>query len=67
MSVSDCEDVLDYILEKKIGCDFASSYTKIAQYIETKVKDMRKAEETIRTGLNHLSQSEKLSKEHKSL
>ena len=55
MSVSDCEDVLDYILEKKIGSDFASSYTNIAEYIETKVKDMRKAEETIRTGLNYLS------------
>ena len=55
MSVSDCEDVLDYILEKKIGSEFASSYTNIAEYIETKVKDMRKAEETIRTGLNYLS------------
>ena len=67
MSVSDCEDVLDYMLEKKIGCDLASSYTKIASYIETKVKDMRKAEETIRKGLDYLSQSEKLSKEYKSL
>ena len=65
--MSDCEDVLDYILEKKIGCNFASSYIKIAEYKETKVKDLRKAEETIRTGLNYLSQSEKLSKEYKRL
>ena len=65
--MSDCEDVLDYILEKKIGCNFASSYIKISEYKETKVKDLRKGEETIRTGLNYLSQSEKLSKEYKRL
>lgn len=32
--VADKEDVLDYIVEKKIGAGFASTYSQIAKYLE---------------------------------
>ena len=62
-SVQDTEDVFDYILEKKIGSDFATSYIKIAEYIEMKAKDMRKAEMTLRNGYEYLASRPDLSKE----
>ena len=54
-SVADIEDILDYMLEKKIGADLSSSYINIADYIENNVKDLRKAELTLRNGLTHLT------------
>ena len=62
-SVSDTEDVFDYMLEKKIGTDFASVYIKIASYIENKAKDLRKAELTLRNGITHLATKDELKKE----
>jgi len=55
--------VLDYMLEKQIGLDFASTYIKVADYAENKVKDLRKAERTLRKGVTHLASSEQLDKE----
>ena len=62
-SVQDTEDVFDYILEKKIGSDFATCYIKIAEYIEMKAKDMRKAEVILRNGYEYLASRADLSKE----
>ena len=62
-SVSDTEDVFDYMLEKKIGADFASVYITISTYIEEKAKDLRKAELTLRNGITHLASKDELKKE----
>lgn len=62
-SVSDTEDVFDYMLEKKIGADFASCYMAISSYIEQKAKDLRKAELVLRNGIDHLGSQDRLSKE----
>ena len=56
-SVPDTEDVFDFMLEKQIGADFASVYITITSYIETVVKDVRKAELTLRNGQTHLAKS----------
>ena len=61
--VADTEDVFDYMLEKQIGADFASVYIQIAGYIESVVKDVRKAELTLRNGQTHLAKSTQLKKE----
>ena len=61
-SVADTEDVLDYMLDKGIGVDFADLYTAISAYAEDKVKDIRKAETILRKGLNYLSSNDKTGK-----
>ena len=61
--IADTEDVLDYMLEKQIGVDFASTYIRVADYAEYKVKDLRKAERTLRNGVTHLATSTEFKKE----
>ena len=57
-SVADKEDVLDYMLEKHIGADFADLYNTVAVYAEDKMKDLRKADAVLRQGLSYLSSQE---------
>ena len=61
--VSDTEDVFDYMLDKKIGTNFASTFIDIASYVELKAKDLRKAEITLRDGIDHLSALDNSKKE----
>ena len=61
--VADTEDVFDYMLDKQIGANFASTYIRVADYAENKVKDLRKAERTLRKGLTHLASAEHLGRE----
>ena len=62
-NVSDTEDVLDFMLDKQIGVDFASAYIKVAEYAEHRVRDLRKADAILRRGLSHLGAKEQLGKE----
>ena len=60
-------DILDYMLEKRIGVDLASAYEKIANFFEKEMKDLPKAEAILRRGLDHLGKSESLGLELKKL
>ena len=51
------------MLEKQIGADFASTYIRVADYAEYKVKDLRKAERTLRNGVTHMAASAEFRKE----
>ena len=66
-SVSDTGDVLEYMAQKGIGADFASSYEKIAKYFETNQKDLIKAEAHLRQGINHLRSDKAFALELKKL
>lgn len=56
--MADKEDVLDYIVEQKIGANFASTYSHVAKYIEQGQKDLKKAEKTLRMGITYLASKE---------
>ena len=58
--MADKEDVLDYMLEKQIGANFADLYGAVAGYAESKMKDLRKADAVLRKGLSYLSSKERL-------
>ena len=50
-------DVLDYMIDKRIGSDSADAYKKIAAFFEKEMKDLPKAEAILRRGMDHLSAS----------
>ena len=60
-------DVLDYMIDKRIGSDSADAYKKIAAFFEKEMKDLPKAEAILRRGIDHLSASESLGLELKKL
>ena len=61
--VADTEDVYDFIVDKRIGADYASTYIKIAEYVEKKVHDLSKAESLLRKGKDYFIKQESQSME----
>ena len=53
-SVSDTEDVYDFIVDKGIGTGFASTYITISDYLEHSIKDLSKAESLLRRGKEYM-------------
>ena len=65
--VADKEDVLDFIIEKKIGVIYASTYSTVASYAEKAQKDLKKAEKTLRLGMTYLGARKELEAERRRL
>ncbi len=59
-SVEDTEDVFDFIIDKRIGADYSSTYIQIADYVEKKVQDLSKAESLLRKGKDHFIKQDSL-------
>ena len=60
-------DVLDYMIEKRVGSESADAYIKIAAFFEKKMKDLPKAEAILRRGIDYLGSRESLGLELKKL
>jgi len=51
--------VFDFIIEKGIGANFASTYERISQHCEYELMDFKLADKILRIGMTKLKDNEK--------